>query len=95
MFDKSVGFRSETRTHEQVLNVAQAAEFAIEQIFTVAGSEESAGNDDFAGVKLLLIEFAAANLEQNLRRGAGRRSSHPSDVMHGQGKDRFIVGEGR
>ena len=57
--DDGVGLRAEAGAHEDVLNVAQAAELAVEQIFAVAGAEEAAGDDDLA---------AAAECCWNLRR---------------------------
>ena len=48
LFDQRVGFRPEARAHEQFLNVAQAAEFAVQQIFAVAGAEQAARDHDFA-----------------------------------------------
>ncbi len=66
LLDERVGFGSEAGAHEEFLNIAQAAEFSIEQVFAVAAAEEAAGDGDFAGVRGLLIKFAAANLEHYL-----------------------------
>ena len=68
--DDGVAFRAEAGAHEDVLNVAQAAELAVEEVFAFAGAEEAAGDDDFALVKGAL-ELAAANLEDDGLRARG------------------------
>ena len=72
LLDQGVGFRAEAGAHEEFLNVAQAAEFAVEQVFAVAGAEQAARDYDFSCAELLLVEFAAADLEHDLRRAADR-----------------------
>ena len=41
--DNRVRLRPQAGTHEDVLNVAEAAELAVEQVFAVSGAEEAAG----------------------------------------------------
>jgi hypothetical protein len=67
LLDERVGLRPEARAHEQFLDVAQAAEFSIQQIFAVAAAEQAARDGNFSGVVLLLIEFAAADFQNHLR----------------------------
>ncbi len=66
LLDQRVGLRAETRAHEEFLNVAQAAEFAIQQILAVAGAEEATRHNDFSSTELLLVEFPATDLENDL-----------------------------
>src|SRR6266853_6716245 len=47
--DDGVGFAAEAGAHEDVLDVAEAADFAVEKVFAVAGAEEAAGDGEFAG----------------------------------------------
>ena len=96
LLDERVGLGAQAGAHEQFLNVAQAAELAVQQIFAVAGAEQAARDHDFAGVELLLVELAAANLQDDVRSrgsdgGGGRRCGN---VVRGQREDRFVVGEG-
>ena len=63
LLDDGVALRPEAGAHEDVLNVAQAAELAVEQIFAVAGAEEAASDDDLAGACGRALELAAANLQ--------------------------------
>ncbi len=96
LLDERVGLGAEAGAHEQFLNVAQAAEFAVQQIFAVAGAEQAARDHDFAGAELLLVELAAANFQHNVRGdGADRRGGRGrGDVVRGQREDGFVVGEG-
>ena len=91
-----VGLRPEARPHEKFLNIAQAAELAVQQIFAVTGTEQAARDHDFSGAKLLLVELAATNLQDNMRRcGSDRcRGWRRSDVVNRQRKDRLILGKG-
>ena len=66
LLDDGVGLGPEAGAHKDVLNVAQTAELAVEQILALAGSEQATRNGDFAGLKSTL-EFAAANLQHDMR----------------------------
>ena len=66
LLDQRVGLRAQAGAHEQFLDVAEAAEFTVQQIFAVAGAKQAARDHDFPGAKLLLVELAAANLEHNV-----------------------------
>jgi hypothetical protein len=100
LLDERVRLRAQAGAHEQFLNVAQAAEFAVQQIFAVAGAKQAAGDDDFSGAELLLVELAAADFQHNVRshRSGGGRGQRRSDVVYGQRhlrcEARFVVGEG-
>ena len=73
--DDGVGLATEAGAHEDVLNVAKAADFAVEEIFAVAGAEEAAGDGDFAGADWCAAELAAADLQDDvIWRCAGRRT---------------------
>ena len=64
LLDDGVGLGAKARAHEDVLNVAQAAELAVQQILAFAGAEEAARDLDFAGLEGAL-EFTAANLQHD------------------------------
>ena len=63
LLDERVRFRPQARPHEQFLDVAQAAQFSIQQVFAVAAAEQAARHRNLSGVVLLLIEFAAADFQ--------------------------------
>ena len=48
LLDDGVAFGSEAATHEDVLDVAEAGEAAIDQIFAFTRAEQAAGDSDFA-----------------------------------------------
>ncbi len=66
LFDDGVRFRAQTGAHEDVLNVAQTAQLAVEQILALAGTEQAARDGDLASFKRAL-EFAAADLQHDVR----------------------------
>ena len=67
LFDDRVGLRSETGAHEDVLDIAQAAELAVEQVFAFARPEQAARDDDLALLESGAIELATTNLENDGR----------------------------
>src|SRR5581483_7204315 len=71
LFDESVRLGSQTRAHEQFLNVPQTAKPAVEQVLAVPRTEQPPGDDNLSCVKLLM-KLAAANLEHDLRSSAFR-----------------------
>ena len=86
LLDDGVGLGAQAGAHEDVLNVAQAAELAVQQVFAFAGAEQAAGDLDLSGLEGAL-ELAAANLENHLGavglrvavdRRLGRRRTSPS-----------------
>ncbi len=95
LLDQRVGLRAQAGAHEEFLNVAQAAELAIQQVFAVAGAEQAARDVDLTVVKLLLVELTAADFENHVGRrssrgGCGRRREHG---VGGEGEHGFIVGK--
>ena len=48
LLDQGVGLRPQTGAHEEFLNIAQAAELAVQQVFAFAGAEQAAGDHDLA-----------------------------------------------
>ena len=50
--DDGVALRSQARAHENVLNVAQPAELAVQQVLAFAGAEQPPRNDHFALLRL-------------------------------------------
>ena len=64
--DDGVGFATETSPHEDVLNIAEPADFAVEEVFAVAGPEEAAGDGELAGADGSAAEFAAADFEDDV-----------------------------
>ena len=83
LLDERVGLGAEAGAHEQFLNVAQAAEFAVEQVFAVAGAEQAARDRDLSVMELLLVKLAAANFENHVRGGGSDRcgSRGSNDVV--------------
>jgi len=71
LLDQRIGLRAKPGSHEQLLNVAQTAKLAIQQIFAVARAEQAAGDVDFPRAELLL-EFATPDFEYNI--GSAERS---------------------
>jgi hypothetical protein len=72
--DDGVGLASEAGAHEDVLDVAQAADLAVEQVLGVTGAEEAAGDGDLAGTDRGATELTAADLEDDVigvRAGCG------------------------
>ncbi len=65
LLDDGVGLGAKAGAHEDVLNVAQAAELAVQQVLAFAGAEQAARDLDLAGLEGPL-EFAAANLQYDL-----------------------------
>ena len=65
LLDDGVGFRAEAGAHEDVLNIAQAAKFAVEQIFALAGTKQAAGDDDLALPGRGSLEAPAANFQHH------------------------------
>src|SRR4051812_43504715 len=57
LLDESVRLGAQPGAHEEFLDVAQAAELAIKQVFAVAGPEQPARDHDLAVMELLLIEL--------------------------------------
>src|ERR1035438_4905979 len=68
LLNDGVRFRAEAGAHEDVLNVAQTTQLAVEQILALAGTEQAARDRDFAGFESTL-EFAAANFQHDVRSG--------------------------
>ncbi len=64
--DHGVGFAAEAGAHEDVLNVAQATDLAVEEVLGVAGAEEAAGDGELAGADGGAAELAAANFEDDV-----------------------------
>ena len=48
LLDDGVGLRAETRVHQQLMDVAQAADCAVDQVFALAGAIEAARDLDVA-----------------------------------------------
>ena len=72
--DDGVGLAAQAGAHEDVLNVAQAADLAVEQVLGVAGAEEAAGDGDLTGADRGAAKLAAANLQDD---PGGRRLLRP------------------
>src|SRR5215471_16498595 len=63
LFDDGVRLRPQASSHEDVLNVAQAAESSIEQVFTLARPEQAARDYDLALSRLHGLKFSAPDFE--------------------------------
>src|SRR4029077_7017842 len=66
LLDQGIGFWPQPGPHEEFLNVAQAAQFSVQQIFAFAAAKQPPVHDDFPSLKPLL-ELSAANLKDDLR----------------------------
>src|ERR1019366_9429069 len=66
LFDDGVGLRPEARSHEDVLNVAQTAEFSVEQVFAFTGAEQAAGDCDLSRLEGA-DKLAVSNLQDYVR----------------------------
>src|SRR6185312_12758865 len=64
--DDRVGFAAQARAHEDVLNVAQAADLAVQQILGVTAAEEPSRDGQFAGADRHTAKLAAADLQHNI-----------------------------
>ena len=73
--DDRVALRPKASAHEDVLNVAQAAQLAVQQIFALAGAEQPPRDDNFALLRRA-VELAAANLQHHLRPSGLRIGRH-------------------
>ncbi len=71
--DDGVTVAAQTGTQKDVLDVAQTADLAIEQILGVAGAEEASGYGDLPGTHGSAVEFTTADLENDVFCGASRR----------------------
>ena len=66
LLDDGVGLRSQARAHEQILNVAQAADFSVQEIFAFARAEEPPGDYNFARLELRRLQLAAPDLQHHV-----------------------------
>src|SRR5450631_639674 len=66
LLDERVRLRPQTRAHEQFLDVAQPAQFSIQQVFAVATAEQTARYRNFSRVVVLRIEFAPPDFQNYL-----------------------------
>ena len=64
--DDCVRFAAEAGAHEDVLNVAETADLAVEEVLGVAGAEETAGDGELASTDGGATEFAATDLEDDV-----------------------------
>ena len=54
LLDDRVRLRTEPRAHKDVLDVAQPAEFPVQQVFALAGAEQAARDCDLSRLELAL-----------------------------------------
>ncbi len=92
--DDGVGLAAEAGAHEDVLDVAEAADFAVEEVFGVAGAEEAAGDGELAGADGGAAELAAADLEDDAGRlpGCARRGWVAVGGSLGSSPSRMVPG---
>ncbi len=81
LLDERIRLRSEAGTHEDVLDVAQAAELAVELVLALAGTEQAAGDDNLA-FYIVRLELTAANLKYYLRSADTAAPSPRHDDPH-------------
>src|SRR5208282_5624100 len=63
--DQRIGLRSQARAHEHFLDIAQAAQLAVQQILAVAGAEQPPGDDELSCLELLSLELPPADLQHH------------------------------
>ncbi len=63
--DDGVAVATEAGAEEDVLDVAQTADLAVQKVFALAGAEEAARDGDFAGAGGGAAELAATDLEDD------------------------------
>src|SRR5208337_565984 len=66
LLDERVRLGSEPCAHEDVLDVAQAAELAVELVLAFSGAEQTPGDNKFA-FAVVRLKLAPADLEHHLR----------------------------
>jgi hypothetical protein len=74
LLDEGIGLRPESGAHEQLLNIAETAELAIQQVLAVSGAEQTARYNDLSRAERLL-KLAAADFEDYLGTLVGRSQS--------------------
>src|SRR5260370_34919135 len=68
LLDDRVGLGAKSGSHKDILDIAQAAEFAIQQILALARAEQPPRANKFTGFELRGLELAAADLQNNVLR---------------------------
>src|SRR5436309_14822526 len=63
LLDNGVGFRAKTGAHEDVLNVTQTAQLAVQQVFAFSSAEQAARNHHLTLGKMHGLELTTADLE--------------------------------
>ena len=59
LLDDGIGLRTQPGSHEKVLNIAQAADVAVDQVLAFTGAEKPAGYGDFAGTVVKFTRLGA------------------------------------
>ena len=95
LLNQRVRLRPEAGAHEQFLNIAQPAKLAVQQIFAIPRAEQPPRDHNLSRAKLLLVEFAAANLQNYVASRAAhrRRLRRRCYVMHRKRKNGFVLRE--
>src|SRR5581483_11954478 len=70
LLDDRVRLRPQAGAHENVLDIAQPAELAIQQVFAIAGAKQAASDHDLTFLEYRL-ELTSADLEHHLVSGLG------------------------
>jgi hypothetical protein len=85
LLDDRVGLGPEAGVHEQLVDVLQAADLAVHQVFALAVAIEPAGHDAFRrAVRAVAVEAADLEVHLGHARGLARLASIEDDVLHGR-----------
>ncbi len=82
LLDDGVAFRPEARAHEQVLNVAQAGQAAVDQVLAFARPVQAPGDGDFARLVGRVLRVVHGHGDQGHAGGLAIARSGEDHVFH-------------
>ena len=75
LLDDGVGVRAQADAHEEILNVAQPRDAAIDEVFALSGTIQPAADDNFAGFQMHRRPFSGGFFLQEFRFAVNARGS--------------------
>ena len=82
LLDDGVAFRAEAGAHEEILNVAQAGGFAVDQVFAFARAVEAAGDGDLGGLVRMAVSVGVGF--RGAMRSASGSAMRQGDLGHAE-----------
>ena len=64
--NNSVGVRIEARAHQHIMDIAQAAQLSVQEIFAFSCAEQPPGNNDLAILSMVSLKFSATNFQDDI-----------------------------